>query len=311
MHLRGTTVLSLIVCGAAGCDLSEPLSPAVFLTPTAVTLEDGQSMQIDARLRNAKTRAVRWSSSNPAVATVDVRGLVTAVTNGEATIVAKMVDDSTRSASVAVTVVGPPVASVTVSPTSATVYVGFTLRAVAQLRAADGRVIRGRPMTWTSADVAIADVASQGNQGVLRGRAPGGPLSIMASAEGRSAAIQVRVAYAAHLCPFVTALTVGEAGGGRLALGDCEFPLDGSYVDVFRFALPAAATVQVDMASRELDSYLGIFTADGDFLAQDDDSGGEKDARIVRSLAAGTYLIWANTTSGGSSGTYTLTVVQK
>jgi hypothetical protein len=311
VHVRGTTVLSLFVCGAAGCNLSEPLSPAVFLTPTAVTLEDGQSMQIEARLRSAKTRAVRWSSSNPEVATVDVRGLVTAVTNGQATIVAKMVDDSTRTASVAVTVTGPPVASVTVSPASATVYVGFTLRAFAQLRAADGRVIRGRPMTWTSADIAIADVAGQGTQGVLRGRAAGGPLSILASSEGRSGAIQVRVAYAAYFCPFVTALALGEAGGGRLSLGDCEFPLDGSYVDVFRFTLPAAATVQVDMVSRELDSYLGIFTAEGDFLAQDDDSGGAKDARIITSLAAGTYLIWANTTAGGSSGTYTLTLTQK
>ena len=80
----------------------------------------------------------------------------------------------------------------------------------------------------------------------MRGRAPGGPIALTATSEGRTGTVQVRVAYAAELCPFVTPLTVGQRADGRLALGDCEFSVDESYVDVYEFTLAAPTTVQID-----------------------------------------------------------------
>lgn len=289
----------------AGCDLTEPSPPAVFVSPSSLTLEDGQSAKITAKLRNAKTRSVTWSSTNPSVATVDASGTVTGVTNGAASIVVRMTDDTTRSATVLVTVSGPPVATVAVLPASATVYVGTSLRMAVQVRAADGRVLRGRPVVWTSPDPTVADVSTTG---LVRGRGPGGPITVGATSEGQRGAASIRVAHAAQLCPFVAAAAIDTRIVGRLALGDCEYPFDDSYVDVYEFTLPAAATVQVDMTSDEVDSYLGLFSGAGAFLAGDDNSGGGTHARIVAALEPGRYRVWANTSTGGSSGDYALTI---
>src|SRR6187431_2211090 len=61
-------VLATAVLVVLGCDTTKPLPPAVLVTPAVLTLEDGQTAKITARLRNPKSRTVRWSSSNTAVA---------------------------------------------------------------------------------------------------------------------------------------------------------------------------------------------------------------------------------------------------
>jgi Big-like domain-containing protein/pre-peptidase len=292
----------------AACDSTRPLPPAVFVQPTTLKLQDGDTAKLTAKLRNPKSRIVRWSSSNPAVATVDLTGLVTAVVNGTTDVIVRMTDDTTISATVPVTVIGPPVATISLNPASATVYVGTGRQIVAQLRAADGRVLRGRTVTWTTPDASIADVSAAG---VVRGRAPGGPISLGAASEGHTATAQVRVAYAAEICPFIAPLAIGQRADGRLALGDCEFSLDDSYVDVYEITLPTAATIQIDMTSGDLDSYLGLFDGTGLFLAEDDNSGGGRNSQIVRQLAAGKYRIWANTIAAGTTGAYSLIVTQR
>jgi hypothetical protein len=294
--------------GVAACDSTEPLPPAVFVQPATLTLEDGQSMKLTASLRNPKQPTVRWSSSNPLIATVDPTGVVSAVANGAATITAKMVDDTTVSASVPVTVSGPAIASMVLFPSSTTVWVGLTRQLGVQLRAADGRIIRGRRITWTSPDAAIAEVSTSG---VVRGRGPGGPIAMTASSEGQTATALIRVAHDAEACPLVAALGIGQPSSGRLALGDCEFRADESYVDIYEFVLAESGTVQIDMVSADLDSYLGLFEATGRFLTQDDNTGGATNARIVTDLAAGRYRVWANTTQGAVSGAYTLTVTRR
>jgi len=305
---RSVLLAAATSLGAVACGSMEPLPPAVFVEPATLTIEDGQSAKLTASLRNPKSRTVRWSSTNVSVATVDLAGTVTGVTNGSATIIVKMVDDSTISASVPVTVSGPAVATITLSPANATVWVGLARQIAALLRAADGRVIRGRRITWTTPDATIADVSTTG---VVRGRGPGGPIALEATSEGRTAASLVRVAHEAEACPFVALLAFDQAASGRLSLGDCEFRLDESYVDVYEFTLPSAATVQIDMVSTELDSYLGLFDVAGRFVTQDDNAGGASNARIATQLAAGGYRIWASTTKGAVSGTYTLTVTRR
>jgi uncharacterized protein YjdB len=290
---------------AIACESTRPLPPAVFVAPANLTLEDGQSAKLTATLRNPKSRIVQWASLNPAIATVDIVGNVTAVRNGTTTITVKMVDDTTIGASVPVTVSGPAVATVTVTPSNSVVFVSTTRQLGVQLRAADGRTIRGRTVTWTTPDATIADVSASG---LVRGRNPGGPITLRVSSEGISSTASVRVAHAAELCPFITALTVGQRVDGGLALGDCEFSLDDSYVDVYQFTLAAAGTIQVDMTSTELDPYVGLFEGNGVFITEDDNSGGLKNARIVRDVPAGTYRVWANTTGAGVGGAYALTV---
>jgi hypothetical protein len=299
---------ALLVGAVGACTSTEP-EPGIVLSETAVTVEDGRTVKLTAFLRNMKPSTVVWTSSAPAVATVDAFGTITGVTNGTATVTAALSTNRSLSAAATVTVRGPPVATVLVVPTSLTVYLGASgTRIRATLRAADGRVLLGRPVGWSTADAGVAEVAGDGS---VTARTPGGPIAIVASSEGVSATSLIRVAHSVNACPTVTPIALGATMTGVLGAGDCEVLLDGSLADVYELTLAAAATVQVDLTSTELDPYVGVFSATGTLLAQDDNSGGGTSARVTVSLAAGRYRIWANSARAGEKGAYGLSVVAK
>ena len=75
------------------------------------------------------------------------------------------------------------VATVTVSLASPTVGVGNSIQASAVLKDADGNVLTGRAVTWTSSNAALATVTAAG---VVTGVAAGGPVTITATSEGQS-----------------------------------------------------------------------------------------------------------------------------
>ncbi|MBP0000280.1 MAG: trypsin-like peptidase domain-containing protein [Cyanobacteria bacterium SID2] len=96
---------------------------------------------------------------------------------------------------------------------------------------------------------------------------------------------------------------------GQLANGDDILPVDNSYFDAYRFEGQAGEMVSIDMISQDLDSYLILLDPNGEDIAQDDDGGGQQNARIrVRLPESGTYLLLANSYSGGESGNYRLTL---
>lgn len=67
---------------------------------------------------------------------------------------------------------------------------------------------------------------------------------------------------------------------------------------------------RLDMTSKEFDVYVRLEDSGGKALAQDDDSGGERNARINFACpATGTYRLVATAYASGSQGAYTLTVV--
>jgi len=99
-----------------------------------------------------------WSSSDGAVATVDAAsGLATATGNGSTTIKAT---SGTVSGSATLSVsLTASVASVTVSPASATLTaLGATQRYTAVARDAGGNVLPGITFTWSSSDAAVATI---------------------------------------------------------------------------------------------------------------------------------------------------------
>src|SRR6266550_7120738 len=63
-----------------------------------------------------------------------------------------------------------PVASVTLPPESATVFVAGTLKLSARLRDANGALLTGRPITWASDPPAVATVDPDGT---VQGAGPG------------------------------------------------------------------------------------------------------------------------------------------
>ena len=131
-------------------------------------------------------RTATWQSSNPSVATVN-NGSVTGVTPGAASITATI---DGKSASVNVTVIPVPVASIVFTPANPAVRQGETLTLTAQPVDAVGRPLSGRPVTWSTASAGIATVNA--TTGVVTGVSPGS-VFIRAEAEGKRDSVQLRV----------------------------------------------------------------------------------------------------------------------
>lgn len=99
----------------------------------------------------------------------------------------------------------------------------------------------------------------------------------------------------------------GRIINDRLGPGDNVLPVDNSFFKVYRFEGSAGQQVVIDMRSQEIDPFLILVAPNGRELAQDDDSGGGKNARIVATLPiSGTYFLLANSYQAGESGTYAL-----
>src|SRR5207253_1195939 len=102
---------------------------SVAVAPATASLTVGQTMPLTATPKDSAGgtltgRTVMWSSSNPSVATVSGSGLVTSVVVGTATITATS-EGKAGSATVTVTLVPvASVASVAVSPATASIRVG-------------------------------------------------------------------------------------------------------------------------------------------------------------------------------------------
>ncbi|MGQ4648077.1 trypsin-like peptidase domain-containing protein [Lyngbya aestuarii] len=94
---------------------------------------------------------------------------------------------------------------------------------------------------------------------------------------------------------------------GRLGPGSNVLPVDNSFFDLYVFEGQSGQQVQIDMRSREIDSYLILLGPNGQDVAQDDDGGGGTNSRLAATLpATGTYLLMANSYDAGQAGGYSL-----
>ena len=79
---------------------------------------------------------------------------------------------------------------------------------------------------------------------------------------------------------------------------------------LYTIELEAGKTYQIDQVSKAFDAYLYLEDPDGVIVGEDDDSGGNLNARIIHKAAkTGKYQIIASTFDGGT-GAFTLTVRQ-
>lgn len=248
----------------------------VTVDPTTLALRVGATGQLTASARSADGATVggatiSWSSSAPAVATVSATGVVTALTAGTATITAT---SEGKSAGATVTVSPPMVAELTVAPTSLSLVVGETGNLVATARDAQGGVLAGATIAWTSSAPAVATVTSTGRVTAVAV----GSAAITATSEGKAASAAVTVSRPPVASVAVTPSTlVLEVGGtGQLAAE----------------ARDAGGTV----------------VGDATFAWQSSDAGvaSVSSSGAVRALAAGVVTVTA--TSGGASGSSTVTV---
>jgi uncharacterized protein YjdB len=186
---RGSATISATVGTARGSTNMTVIGlKSITLAPTAVTLTPGQSVSLTATVdADAGVQApVSWSTSNAAIATVSNAGAVTAVGAGSAVITATALG---RSVTANVTVVIPTVATVNLSPSTASLIVGQTQQFTTTPRDSAGNILTGRTTVWSSSNATVASVS---NTGVLTALAPG-TMTVQAAIDGRTATAAVTV----------------------------------------------------------------------------------------------------------------------
>ena len=141
---------------------------SITLNKTTATIKKGKTKQLEATVlpKDATNRKVKWTSSDTSVATVDSKGLVTALKVGEATITAKAKDGSKVKAKCKVKVKKSSnwVLAMLSDGTKELKVGGST-----KLSAA---TTDGVTVTWSSSDSNVAKVSSKGKvTGVGEGKA--------------------------------------------------------------------------------------------------------------------------------------------
>lgn len=181
-----------------GCTTSNevPQLQEIRLDKTEISLKEGETQMLTAEIIPADAEAVlSWSSSDIEIAAVDNEGLVTAVSEGEATITVSDGGDISAECTVTVTPAGEeptpdpepvPVESVTLNETDIELTRGdtFTLEASVLPENADYENIE-----WSSSDTGIATVDQDGTVTAVAV----GEATIKAEAGGKSAECHVTV----------------------------------------------------------------------------------------------------------------------
>jgi len=190
---------------------------SVTVTPSSATITVGTSTQLSAVTKDSaggtlSGRVVTWATSNAAVATVNTSGLLTSSAVGSATITAT---SEGKSGTATVTVTNVPVASVTVSPATASIPTGSTQQLSAVTKDSAGNTLTGRVVIWSSSNSAVASVNSSG---LVTGVAAGSA-TITATSESKSgtAAITVIIVPVASVTVSPASASIGIGGTRQLS----------------------------------------------------------------------------------------------
>ncbi len=150
--------------GTATVNVTVAPVASVTVAPSSANIAITGTVQLTATPKDANGnpltgRAISWSSSDNTIATVNGSGLVTGVAAGSVTITAT---SEGKSGTASITVAGALVASVTVTPAPASVQAGQTQQLTVTLKDANGNILTGRTVTWSSNNTSVATVSSSG-----------------------------------------------------------------------------------------------------------------------------------------------------
>lgn len=272
--------LLLAGCGNQNSTQSSTQSSitAIAISPTTATLAKGLTLQLTATgtfsggPQNV-TSSASWSSSNPSVLTVSASGLVTAVTQGTATI---GVFDGSVNQTLSMTITNPIVSSIAVTGPSSSVAVGLTLQLTATATYTDGTIAKLTTATWQSSNSAIASVAAGG---LVTGKQAGtATITATDSVTGVSGKFQLTV-----IPPVLRSIAVTGASPSIYVGQTVQLTATGTFSDGSTSNLTATAT----------------WNSPSPTVASV--SGG-----LVTGVGAGSAVITAS--SGGVSGSFTVTV---
>src|SRR6266481_5024453 len=202
--------------GTAAVNVTLAPVASVTVAPSTANIAITGTVQLTATPKDANGnpltgRAISWSSSDNTIGTVNGSGLVTGVAAGSVTITAT---SEGKSGTASVTVAGAPVASVTVTPASASVQAGQTQQLTATLKDANGNILTGRTVTWSSNNTSVATVSSSG----LVTAKVAGSATITATSEGKSGTSALTVTPVPVASVTVAPASASVAVGGTVQL---------------------------------------------------------------------------------------------
>jgi uncharacterized protein YjdB len=188
----GTAVIDVPSNAAIAQDLEVRCDIAsITLEPAQQTVLLGNQLQLKAQVtpEDADSKAVQWSSSNPAVASVDSDGLITAMAMGKTTITASSKADAQIQGSSEITVVGVPVEGLDIDKTTVNLLIGTSKQIIATIHPADASM---KNLYWQSSNPAVATVDDSGK---VTGVAEGSSEITVSTVEGgfsRTAVVHVQ-----------------------------------------------------------------------------------------------------------------------
>ncbi len=158
-------ILLMSMYFVASCKKDEPAKvkvESIKLDKTNVSLVAGAMLQLNATVMpaDAADKTVTWKSSDPTIATVNETGLVTAVKEGSANIIAVTQDgNKTDTCNFLVTAEGVPVTSVSLNEANIEKKAGETFLLVATVKPENAT---NQNLTWTSDNEDAATVDQDG-----------------------------------------------------------------------------------------------------------------------------------------------------
>jgi hypothetical protein len=134
------------------------------LNHSSLTIDVGAKIQLVAYDGSGSVLAAKWSTSNPAVATVTSSGLLTGKSGGSVNVSAQT---KRKAVTASVTVVStapsqPTVAGVSASPAQAAIAIGEKVQLKATVTDAQGNALTGQTVSWRSLHSSVASVGSTG-----------------------------------------------------------------------------------------------------------------------------------------------------
>ncbi|WP_411280099.1 Ig-like domain-containing protein [Gemmatimonas sp.] len=275
--------------GSATVTVTAPPIATVTVAPSTASLEVGGTIELvttvaDVNGATVFGRVVLWSSSTPAVATVSSTGRVTAVTAGSSTITATV---DGRSGTAQITVSPTPIGTVSIAPTSSTLAIGGTVDLVATVRDANGVVVTGRSVAWSSSTPAVATVSSTGRVTAVTA----GSSTITATVDGRSGTAQILVS-----SPVVQTV-------GRVVVNPTSATIKSSGPSERTIQLQAVVYADSASGGRVLTDAMVVWTSSAPLIATVSVDG------LVTGISEGTAII--NATSASKSGISTITVIKR
>ncbi len=189
---------------------SVSLAPATANLPVGLTLTLAPTVK-DANGTVTTDRVIAWTSSAPAVATVSTTGVVIGVTAGTSTITAT---SEGKSGTASITVIVPPVFTVTVQPPTVTLVVGRTTTLAAVNRDENGNVLIGRLVLWSVGDASIVTVSASGVVTAVGA----GTTTVTATSEGKSGTSIVTVTLVPVATVTIQPSNATVAAGGTTTL---------------------------------------------------------------------------------------------